>query len=69
MFQAAIVSKVTLKKNWDDYTDSYISVLPGGGKTSIVCWCAKVIEARELTRIYVVTTQSHLVSQLRDFGK
>ena len=69
MFQAAIVSKVTLKKNWDDYTDSYISVLPGGGKTSIVCWCAKVIEEIDSDlRIYVVTTEEHLLGQLRDFG-
>ena len=46
-FQAAIVAKATLKRNMTNHTSSYISVLPGGGKTAIVCWCAKVIEDRD----------------------
>ena len=44
-YQGAIVTKVTKKTEWStNYDESYISVLPGGGKTAIVCWCAKVLE-------------------------
>ena len=46
-FQAAIVTKATFKKNMDNHTSSYISVLPGGGKTAIVCWIARVLENRD----------------------
>ena len=46
-FQAAIVAKATFKKNMDNHTSSYISVLPGGGKTAIVCWIARVLENRD----------------------
>ena len=44
-YQGAIVTKVTKTTEWStNYDESYISVLPGGGKTAIVCWCAKVLE-------------------------
>ena len=43
-FQGAIVAKATHVKNMKQFDTSYISVLPGGGKTAIVNWCAKVLE-------------------------
>ena len=69
LFQAYIVTMATFQKNWDDFTDSYISVLPGGGKTSIVCWICKVIEKlHPKLSIAVITTEPHLVKQLSDFS-
>jgi hypothetical protein len=69
-FQAVVVAKLTEKASWDESKDIYAGVSPGGGKTSIVCWAAKVINILYPGQVIVIsTTKDVLVKQLDTFSK
>ena len=69
-FQAVVVAQLTAKAKWDETKDLYASVQPGGGKTSIVCWTAKVINRLHPGQLIVIaTTTDVLVKQLETFSK
>ena len=69
-FQALVVAQLTAKAKWDETNDIYACVSPGGGKTSIVCWTAKVINSMHPSQhIVIATTKDVLVKQLEIFSK
>ena len=69
-FQAAVVAQLTDKANWNETKNIYAGVQPGGGKTSIVCWTAKVINhLHEGTPVVIATTTVPLRKQLEAFAK